>query len=282
MFKVEQLLPSTTGEHQLANWLQTELTWLAHYHSRSSFLIFCPSTLSLPPQEFLFEIRMAVFHHSDPCLCWIINITILFHCFLTWLWTCWLTRPLKRTLLVFFNVRHNPLRQELQRHEEAGSPLRIVDNTGLRSQNIESLKLSNGLEAQLEWRWHNQICSLSGRVFTNIEQRLFYPFRQIHDISLCLTSLKYPAASLNAPQLPQRPLSHTSPSSFPPLPLHHFLKIFPPCLTSLVLGLPCDCLWNVASIWKALGAHRLQGRTSSPLLIRQPVQSNSNKSLPFP
>ena len=79
MFKVEQLLPSTTGEHQLANWLQTELTWLAHYHSRSSFLIFCPSTLSLPPQEFLFEIRMAVFHHSDPCLCWIINITILFH-----------------------------------------------------------------------------------------------------------------------------------------------------------------------------------------------------------
>ena len=69
------------------------------------------------------------------------------------------------------------------------------------------------------------------------------------------------------------------PSSFPPLPLHHFLKIFPPCLTSLVLGLPC--LWNVVSIWKALGAHRLQGRTSSPLLIRQPVQSYSNKSLPF-
>ena len=45
------------------------------------FLICCPSTLSLPPQEFFFEIRMAVFHHPDPCLCWIINITILFHFF---------------------------------------------------------------------------------------------------------------------------------------------------------------------------------------------------------
>ena len=81
-------------------------------------------------------------------------------------------------------------------------------HTELRSQNIESLKLSNGLEVQLGWHWHNQICSLSGRIFTYIEQRVLYPYWQIYDVSLCLTSLKYPAASLNAPQLAQRPLSH--------------------------------------------------------------------------
>ena len=34
-----------------------------------------------------------------------------------------------------------------------------------------------------------------------------------------------------------------------PLPLHHFLKIFPPCLTSLVLGLPCP----VSEMWRVFG-----------------------------
>ena len=34
-----------------------------------------------------------------------------------------------------------------------------------------------------------------------------------------------------------------------PLPLHHFLKIFPPCLTSLVLGLPC----LVSERWRVFG-----------------------------
>ena len=79
-----------------------------------------------------------------------------------------------------------------------------------------------------------------------------------------------------------RGLCHTSPSSFPPAsapPLSQNL----PALPHILGPWPAlSCLWKVASIWKALGAHRLQGRTSSPLLIQQPVQSNSNKSLPFP
>ena len=76
-----------------------------------------------------------------------------------------------------------------------------------------------------------------------------------HTQALLLPAVSAPPLSQNLPALP------------------HILGPWP----ALWLSLKCGDYLEGSGC-----THRLQGRTSSPLLIQQPVQSNSNKSLPFP